>query len=191
MLAKKQKLYAYVDESGQDTKGRFFVVGVIVTEENRDSIVTELETIEQDSGKNNMKWHSAGPQCREKYLAAIAHTPILKNQAFFETFTNSKQYIEMSSFATARAILRKAKEDYSASIFVDGFNKRELEKFERGLKELRIKKRKLRGVRKDENNALIRFADAVCGLIRDVEDGNETAITLLKQLMKNGVVIAL
>lgn len=180
-----------MDESGQDTEGRFFVVGIIVTEENRDSIIKELEVIEQDSGKNNMKWHSARPQFREKYLALIAQSSLLKNQAFFDTFTNSKQYIEMSSFATARAILRKAKEDYSASIFVDGFNKRELEKFERGLKALRIKKKKLRGVRRDENNALIRFADAICGLIRDVEDDNKTAISLLRQLRKHGVVIAI
>ena len=191
MPSKKQKLYAYVDESGQDTKGRFFVVGIIVTEENRDRIIKELEAIEQDSGKNNVKWHSARPHYREKYLTLIAQSSLLKNQAFFDTFTNSKQYIEMSSFVTARAILRKAKEDYSASIFVDGFNKRELEKFERGLKELRIKKRKLRGVRRDENNALIRFADAICGLIRDVEDGNETAIALLKQLVRKSIVIAL
>lgn len=91
MISKKQKLYAYVDESGQDTEGRFFVVGIIVTEENRDRVTKELETIEQDSGKNNIKWHSARPHYREKYLALIARSPMLKNQAFFDTFTNSKQ----------------------------------------------------------------------------------------------------
>ena len=186
-----QKLYAYVDESGQDTEGKFFVVGIVVTEENRDRIMKELEAIEEASGKNTIKWHSARPQYREKYLSLVARSPLLINQAFFDTFTNGKQYIEMSSYATARAILRKAEKDYSASIFVDGFNKRELSRFEQGLKELRIKKRKFRGVRRDENNALIRFADAVCGLVRDVEDSNETAMALLKQLMKKGVLIAL
>ena len=187
---KKQKLYAYVDESGQDTDGKFFIVGVVVTEENRDAVLKELEAIEEESGKHNVKWHSARPQHREKYMTLVARSPLLKNQAFFDTFAHTKQYIELSSFATARAILRKAEENYSASIFVDGFNKRELEKFEHGLKELRIKKRKLRGVRRDENNALIRFADAVCGLVRDAGEG-ETAAELLKQLLRNGTLTAL
>jgi hypothetical protein len=187
---KRQKTYAYVDESGQDTDGKFFIVGVVVTEENRDAVLKELEAIEEESGKRNIKWHSARPQHREKYMTLVGRSPLLKSQAFFDTFANTKQYIELSSFATALAILRKAEENYSASIFVDGFNKRELEKFEQGLKELRIKKRKLRGVRRDENNALIRFADAVCGLVRDASEGGRAA-ELLKQLMHNGTIAAL
>ena len=187
---KKQKLYAYVDESGQDTHGKFFIVGVVVTEENRDAVLKELEAIEEESGKHTIKWHRARPQHREKYMTLVARSSLLKNQAFFDTFTLTKQYIALSSYATARAILRKAEENYSASIFVDGFNKRELEKFEHGLKELRIKKRKLRGVRRDENNALIRFADAVCGLVRDAGE-SERAAELLKQLMRSGTITAL
>jgi hypothetical protein len=123
---KRQKLYAYVDESGQDTDGQFFIVGVVVTEENRDAVLKELEVIEEESGKHNIKWHTARPQHREKYLTLISRSPLLKNQAFFDTFTKTKQYIELSSFATARAILRKAGEYYSASIFVDGFNNRKI-----------------------------------------------------------------
>ena len=179
-----------MDESGQDTDGKFFIVGVVVTEENRDAVLKELEAIEEESGKHNIKWHRARPQHREKYMTLVARSPLLKNQAFFDTFAHTKQYIEMSSYATARAILRKAEENYSASIFVDGFNKRELEKFEHGLKELRIKKKKLRGVRRDENNALIRFADAVCGLVRDAGEG-ASAAELLKLLMRNGTITAL
>ena len=179
-----------MDESGQDTDGKFFIVGVVVTEENRDAVLKELEAIEEESGKHNIKWHRARPQHREKYMTLVARSSLLKNQAFFDTFTLTKQYIEMSSYATARAILRKAEENYSASIFVDGFNKRELEKFEHGLKELRIKKKKLRGVRRDENNALIRFADAVCGLVRDAGEG-ASAAELLKLLMRNGTITAL
>ncbi len=34
-----KKLYCYVDESGQDTKGDIFVVSVVVTDDNRDEIV--------------------------------------------------------------------------------------------------------------------------------------------------------
>ena len=188
---RKQKLYAYVDESGQDSEGVFFVVGIVGTDKNRDRLVGELEAIERESGKNEKKWHRTRPQHREQYTAALATSALLDKSIFIESFTNTKQYIEMSSFATARAILRKAKGDYSASIFVDGFKKKELKKFEQGLKELRIKKRKLRGVRREENNALIRLADAVCGLVRDAENGNEKAGKTLKRLLRKGVITAL
>ena len=39
---KKQKLYAYVDESGQDTKGSMFVVSVLVLEEERETVLQQL-----------------------------------------------------------------------------------------------------------------------------------------------------
>ena len=44
-----QKLYAYVDESGQDTKGRMFVVGVVVLEKEYGHILKELNRIEENS----------------------------------------------------------------------------------------------------------------------------------------------
>jgi hypothetical protein len=46
-----QKLYAYVDESGQDTLGELFLVSVVVTGEARDGLRKKLRTIERVSGK--------------------------------------------------------------------------------------------------------------------------------------------
>ena len=46
-----QKLYAYVDESGQDTAGRLFVVSVLLLAEERDALLPRLEGIETRSGK--------------------------------------------------------------------------------------------------------------------------------------------
>src|SRR5438094_7017604 len=43
----KQKLYAYVDESGQDTEGRIFVVSIVVLDNERDTVRQRLEEIEQ------------------------------------------------------------------------------------------------------------------------------------------------
>lgn len=42
-----QKLYAYVEESGQDTKGRIFVVTVIISGENHMQLATLCETYER------------------------------------------------------------------------------------------------------------------------------------------------
>jgi hypothetical protein len=34
----KQKLYCYVDETGQDTLGQFFIVSVVITEDIREKL---------------------------------------------------------------------------------------------------------------------------------------------------------
>jgi hypothetical protein len=48
--AQKQKLYCYVDETGQDTDGRLFLVSVVVTEQEQEAFARELERIEAESG---------------------------------------------------------------------------------------------------------------------------------------------
>lgn len=70
------------------------------------------------------------------------------------------------------------------TVFVDGFKKKEIEVFSRGLRDLRIKTRKIRGVKKDENNAFIRLVDVLCGLIRDKEGRNKWAMEMAEKLMK-------
>jgi hypothetical protein len=187
-----KKLYCYVDESGQDAKGKFFVVSLVIVEDERDSILSELENIELKSGKKRIKWHRARPKFRDHYIDALAVSDLLKNKIYFDTFTNSKQYIKMTSYATARAIIKKSHEQkYTVSVYVDGFKRQEVVLFSRILSELNIKRRKVMGVKRDENNAFIRLADAVCGLIRDAEDGNESAKHALKRLTKKGIVHAL
>ena len=48
----KRKLYCYVDETGQDTKGKLFIVSVIITKEDRDEINKFLQEIETKRGKD-------------------------------------------------------------------------------------------------------------------------------------------
>lgn len=188
----KQKLFCYVDESGQDTEGRIFVVGVVVLGYQREGISEELEQIETISGKRIKKWHKAPHQNRRAYFENIERSKALRGTLFFKVFTNSKQYIEMTSYATAKAILKKVKnENYSATIFIDGFRKREIEIFIQGLRDLHIKRRKVRGVRKEEGSSFIRLADALCGLVRDANESNKWAFPMLNKLKKKGIVSAL
>ena len=50
-----QKLYAYVDESGQDTEGRFYVVSVALFGTDRDTVLARLEALEDRTGKGRVK----------------------------------------------------------------------------------------------------------------------------------------
>lgn len=187
-----QKLYCYVDESGQDTEGQFFVVGVVILEQNREKVLNGLEHIEIFSGKRNIKWHKSRQGQREKYLQNILQSSLFKDAIFFKTFTDDKHYLTMTSHATAKAILQKARgEPYIASIYIDGLREKEVIAVSRELHILHIRKKKVKGVRKDENSAFIRLADAICGLVRDAQDGREWASVMLAHLLKSGIVIAL
>lgn len=189
MIKNKRKLYAYVDESGQDTKGMVFVVSVLILEQERQAICEILEKIENECGKKNAKWNKSRHEFRKAYIEEITKIEELKRRIFFDTFSDTKKYIELTSFATAKAILKKADEDeYKVTVFVDGFKKKEIDTFSKGLKDLKIRTRKIRGVKKDENNAFIRLVDAICGLVRDANDKHEWAIKALSKLEKEKLI---
>jgi len=190
--SEKKKLYAYVDESGQDTKGLVFIVSILILEKELDEICKELEKIEFESKKKNTKWNKSRHEFRKAYIESILKTEKLRGKIFFEMFSDTKKYIELTSFATAKAILKKTGNgDYKVTVFVDGFKKKEIEIFSRGLRDLNIRTRKIRGVKKDENNAFIRLVDAMCGLVRDSEDGNGWAKKVTAKLLKEGFICEL
>jgi hypothetical protein len=189
---KKRKLYVYADESGQDTQNAFFVVTVFVTDKNRAILGSLLSDIEKTSGKKNSKWNGSKHEFRKVYIEKVSECESIKHSLFFEIFRNAFQYIELTSLVCAKAILKKVKKDsYEATVFIDGFKKKEIEMFRRGLRDLRICTRKVRGVKKDENDVFIRLADSLCGLIRDAEEGNSWAIFMVKKLSKKGFLISL
>lgn len=180
MQIKKEKLFVYVDESGQDTKGLIFVVSILILDTAREQVEKELEMIEQDSGKKKAKWHKAKREFREQYVEMLLERECVRKSIFFDMFSDQKKYIELTAYATAKAILKRAGKHYQATVFVDGLKGKEKDVFRRVLRELRVKTRKIRGVKKDENNACIRLVDTICGLIRDGYDGQERAQVLMR-----------
>lgn len=62
-----RKLYCYVDESGQDTEGRIFVVAVVVVSD-KEALLQLCEQFERESGKGKFKWGKAENTARLAYL---------------------------------------------------------------------------------------------------------------------------
>ena len=94
--------------------------------------------------------------------------------------------------ATANAVRQKTQGGaHEVTVFVDGLLKHEAVRFGRLLRTRTQGVRKVRGVRKEQNNALIRLADALCGLVRDAEEGNAWAGDALRRLQANGLLEAL
>ena len=169
----KQKLYCYVDETGQDTQGGLFLVALVVTDERRDALAAEAECIEERTGKGIAKWRKASFARRVQYIKAVLSSPLFQDSLFFASYENTSAYLDLTILSIARAVLQKAGDaDYKATIIVDGLRAPEVAHFAAALRQLRIGVRKVRGM-KDESNSLLRLADAVCGFVRDYLEGQE------------------
>lgn len=91
----RQKLYAYVDESGQDTKGLIFVVSVVVLGDERDRIEQRLQEIEKRTHKGAAKWHKSRHEFREAYIQALAAAAELKHAVFVSVYHDTLQYDDL------------------------------------------------------------------------------------------------
>jgi len=182
MGGKGQKLYVYVDESGQDTEGELFVVGIVVTGAQREQLRHELEAIEAASRKGKVKWHLAKRDARIGYIQGIIQLPSLRKRVFVYTVRNSKQYELETARATANAILSVGVSNSRVAMYVDGLPKSHAHRFASVVRASGVRVDKTRGVRRDENEPLIRLADALCGLQRDALQGQRWARALLRSL---------
>ena len=111
------RLYAYIDESGQDTLGRLFVVGaVVIDREQRDSIREQLEALEGRSRKGRVKWHRARHAYRQAYVSDLSNVTRLSGSIFLSRFARTRRYHEATAEATARAIRAKAEGTYRVRV---------------------------------------------------------------------------
>lgn len=167
-----KKLYCYVDESGQDTKGKIFIVSVVVMGNERDELLRTCEEFEEKSGKGKVKWRKSSYKSRLDYISYIFSDKRFKARIRYEVFQNRKLYDSATIEGIAHAIKwHKPSEQFTTLVYVDGLAKAKRHDYGAMLRRLGIPNRKVQGVSKDENNALIRLADAVAGFIRDIADG--------------------
>jgi len=183
----RQKLYCYVDETGQDTEGRLFLVSVVVTEQEQEEFARELERIEAESGKRHIKWHKSSVTRKIAYIKAVLACPVFQRTIYFSHYTNSKAYVDLTVYTTAKAILQRARAEYKATVIVDGLSGAEVRHFASELRKLHIRIRKVRGAR-DEAEPGIRLADAFAGFIRDALEEEEYAQELYQEARKRGFV---
>lgn len=182
------KLYCYVDETGQDTEGRFFLVAVVLKESKELEVLEQkLEDIEKRSGKKQLKWRKIKNEIKKKYLEELLKVPELKNAIFYSIYENTKAFSSLTSLTIAKAILAKENKEYTATVIIDGLNDKERERVGNDLKKLKIKYRKIRGM-KDEKSIFLRLADAMAGFLREVKEKEPYTKELTKRLLKEGIV---
>ncbi len=183
-----QKLYVYVDESGQDTKGRFFLVAVVIAEGKlKESVRLKLEAIEKESGKRLLKWRSIKLKHREDYLRRVAGISELSGAISYAVFGDTKEYLDLTASTIGKAILARREKKFQAIVIVDGLNKVERQLVSRRLKALGVGRKKVRGAR-FRSDAFIRLADALAGFLRDYEEGQPHAKRLFEYLGRSVII---
>lgn len=177
-----QRLYCYVDETGQDTRGRFFLVAaVIVGGSVREELGRRLLLIGEESGKRRTKWQRANFERRLAYIDRVLRLESLQDSLFYAVYQGTRDYIPATTGTIAAAIKARAAGEYQATILVDGLNRKERDRVARGLRRSGIRYRSLRGIR-DEADSLIRLADGLAGFLRDYEEGMPYAVDLYRRL---------
>ncbi len=184
----KTKLYCFVDESGQDTKGELFLVAVILHDtKDFSELENKLESMEGKTGKNKLKWKKTSKDIKRRYLEELINIKELKGSIFYSTYNWTKEYSKLTSLTIAKAILAKNYTDYEVSIVIDGLNDKERDIVRSELKGLKIKYRKIRGM-KDEQSVFLRLADTMAGFLRDATEKQAYTKTFMKNLLEKNIV---
>jgi hypothetical protein len=183
-----QKLFCYVDETGQDTAGRLFVVSVVLASHDREPLRRSLGAIECASGKGQVKWHRSKRPAREAYTRSVLAVPALHGRLFYDAYPNTRNYPVKTVLTVARTVILAGGDDCKTTVFVDGLRKSQYHWFGVELRHLGIKISKVRGVHRDEADALMRLADAVCGFVRAALEGETPYAALLAAARADGTI---
>jgi hypothetical protein len=187
-----EKLYAYSDETGQETEGEFFLVATIIVGDERDILLSDLEAIEQLSRKGQQSWRQTRHDRRIVYVDRILADPRLHGAIFYAIFRGSKDYQAATRETIIRALDARApdRRRYRVTVIIDGLRRTERRGVAVELRRAGIPVKKVRGSR-DQANALGRLADAMAGFIRDGEEAVADFAERLRDAKGKGRIRAL
>ena len=181
------RIHCYVDESGQHSHGAYFLVSVVIIEDDLNQLRNQLLAIEKESGKNRRKWAKAGDKNRSAYIRGVLANPSFKGKLFSSYYHDTQDYVQLTIEGTAKAIQSYSQEEYQAQVIVDGLGKKERNRFASGLRKEGIRTHKIRGA-DDEKDPFIRLADALCGFVADAIQGREEFNHLMKKAEQEGLL---
>lgn len=183
-----RRIYCYVDESGQDTQGLYFVVSVVVAGEERDSVLMTLEKIERETGKNKLKWTRATFERRCAYMERVLKIDALRGKLQFSFYQNTRDYFGLTIKTIFQTLAMVEEQNYKATVLIDALPPKHAIIASRMLHKAGAQVKKVRGVKHDENDALIRLADAVCGFVRNAYEGQVEMKKLFDEAIQKGVL---
>jgi hypothetical protein len=113
----KQKLYCFVDETGQDTKGELFIVSVVVAQSEYEQLELKLERIEESSGKGKVKWREAKDSARVEYIRQVLNVRSFEWRLTYNLFHDTRDYLTCTVFTVAQSVAFRS-DDAQIVVFV-------------------------------------------------------------------------
>lgn len=183
------KLYCYVDESGQDTRGKLFIVAVIVVgTDARDELIASLEVIEQETSKGQLKWSNTNRTRRVEYIRSIVNLQLLVRKINYAHYTDTLDYLPLTVSTIEKALRETGEGDFTAIVLIDALPPSQARRIGNLLHQSGMPVKKVRGVRREESDALIRLADSVCGWVRDSHEAETDLRVLFDQAIREGIL---
>ena len=180
----KQKLYCYVDETGQDAGSKFFVIVSVVSDQEQTQIRGELAEAEKDSKLGIKKWHRSRSPEKEDFLRLLIKQEVAKGDIYYRNFKKPLPFFLPMLEVVEKAIKDKVgNKPYVAIVYVDGIDKKKAQELTGGLRLKGISLSYVRGAR-DESEPIIRLADRWAGCIRDALEGKEVSVKILAKAEK-------
>ena len=180
-----QKIYCYVDETGQDTKSEIFVVVAVVSAGDQEQIRKQLLKIEKLVKTHKLKWHKLRNDRRMKYLALVLERKIASRDVYIGRYQKPIPFFFPMLDLVEKAITQAAKGEYTARVYVDGINKKVAKSLTNALRSRGISLGLVKS-RRDESEPLIRLADMWAGCARSAFLNNKDSKNTFKQAKDRG-----
>lgn len=166
------KYHCYIDERGQDTKGKIFVISLIILTEDRELIYKTLSSIEKETKKYKSKWIKTDQKVKIEYLNKVFKSK-LPIKILFDIYKTKIDYTSAIIISISKAVNKIKFTQYKGTFCIDALSKKGQQYIGNQLHKMNIMTEKVRGIKKDENDEVIRLADAIVGFIRKAEEGNK------------------
>lgn len=180
-----QKLYCYVDETGQDIDSELFIVVAIVSDQDQEHLRERLIRFEDLSRTGHRKWHKIQPQKRLKFLKEVIAQKLGHGEVFFRAYLKPIPYFFPTIDVIELSILQKTTLPYITKVYVDGIDQKKALELTGALRARGISLELVRS-RRDESEPLIRLADMWAGCIRAARAGRVPEKMLLNTALSSG-----
>jgi len=178
-----QKLYCYVDETGQDPRSEVFIVVAVISSKDQAYIRKQLTDIEDMAKTHKLKWHKTRHDRRMYYLTLILDKKIATGDVYTAHYQKPIPYFFPIINVLEKAIKEAAKGLYRATIYVDGIDRKKAVELTNALRAAGVSLRMVKGCR-DESEPIIRLADMWAGCIRSALLGRQDTQDMVKRAKK-------
>ena len=180
-----QKLYCYVDETGQDPKSEVFIVVAVISSNDQAYIRKQLTDIEDIAKTHKLKWHKTRHDRRMRYLTLVLDKKVAAGDVYTAHYQKPIPYFFPMIDVLEKAIKEAAKDLYRANIYIDGIDRKKAMELTNALRATGISLRMVKGCR-DEAEPIIRLADMWAGCIRSALFGRKDSQDIVKRAKKEG-----